>query len=420
MKLMKRAAACAAAFAVFMQCGCSRGDIVQIHKDQTEITLSWWGNDERTEYTLEAVHRFEELHPDIKVHSSYSEWSGYEARSRIRMISETEADVMQINVGWLSEFSPDGSGYYDLRRVSDILDLSNFTDSALEYGTMNGVLNAVPIAMNAETVYFNETLFKKYGLELPRTWDELFNAAGVMKKDGIFPLSGVAKSIWLYTIAYAEQNTGKSVCDENGRLAFTADEYKLMIEFYVRMVKEKVIPKVEDFKKNRIEEGQYAGSVAWVSDAMNYFGSSIKRGDNVVAFDYTALSPERSGEGWYKKPATLYAMSKNTEHPEEAAMLLNYLLNGKDMALLQGIEKGIPISTAAAGYLTEADMLNGLQYEASQVMSNCSVLGKMTPVMENNDVITKFIECCNLVLYDKASSEEAAQELYMFCRENDL
>ena len=395
--------------------GCSGEQVIRSQNVQTEITLSWWGNDTRTEYTLEAVREFERLHPDIKVKCNYSEWSGYEARSRIRMISDTEADVMQINVGWLSEFSEDGTGYYDLNKVSDILDLSNFTDDVLEYGIMNDTLNAVPIAMNTETVYFNSSIYDRYGLSLPKTWDELYAAAEVMSKDGIYPLSGVSKAIWLYTIAYTEQKTGKSFFAEDGKAAFNKDDYRVMIDFYVSLVNGKVIPKVEDFKKVNIENGVYAGTVAWVSDAVNYLGGAAEKGDTVTAADYTAFSPSESGAGWYEKPATLYAMSKNTDHPREAAMLLDFMLNSREWAVLQGVEKGIPISSAALKYLDEADMLRGLQYDASVVMVNNTRLREMDPRLENGEIINDFIDACNLVLYDKADPDEAAAGLFDIC-----
>ena len=103
-----------------------------------EINVVQVGNKQLV--SLEAVELFKQQHPDIKVKCSYSEWSGYEARSRIRMISDTEADVMQINIGWLGQFSADGTGYYDLSKVSDYVDLSSFPDEILSYGTRNGIL----------------------------------------------------------------------------------------------------------------------------------------------------------------------------------------------------------------------------------------------------------------------------------------
>ncbi|MCR4888512.1 MAG: ABC transporter substrate-binding protein [Ruminococcus sp.] len=415
MKTSRKMIASAAAILMLFQCGCKHEQVVHSQNEQIEITLSWWGNDTRTEYTLEAVQLFQEAHPNIKVKCSYSEWSGYEARSRIRMVSETESDVMQINVGWLDEYSPDGTGYYDLSNVTDIIDLSNFPEDVLKYGTRNGVLNAVPIAMNTQTVYINKTIFDKYGLDIPKTWDDYFEAAKVLSKDGIYPIAGVSKSVMLMSIAYTEQLTGKTFLDEEGNIAFGEDELKIMIEFYVKMANEKVIPKIEDFTKTGIENGTYAGTVAWVSDAMNYYSKLLKRDNEIVVADYPAFEDSASGEGWYEKPATLYAMSKNTEHPREAALLMDFLLNDRENALLQGVEKGIPISKSARKYLDDAGQLNGLQYEASELMDSNDNIKEMSPLLENTNLINAYNDACNLVLYGKADADEAAAELYAIC-----
>lgn len=420
MKTFSRIAASAAALALILECGCGHKQIVTSQHEQTEITLSWWGNDSRNEYTLEAVELFKQQHPDIKVKCSYSEWSGYEARSRIRMISDTEADVMQINVGWLGQFSADGTGYYDLSKVSDYVDLSSFPDEILSYGTRNGILNAVPIAMNAETVYINKSIFEEHGLEVPVTWDALFKSADVLSKDNIYPLSGASKAIWLYCITYTEQKNGKTILDDKGNFAFTEKDWETAVDFYIRMVDKKVIPQIENFKKVNIEKGEYAGAVAWVSDAINYFDSTQKNGDEVIAADYTAFTPESSGTGWYEKPATLYAISKNTDHPKEAAILLDFLLNSKDMAQLQGVEKGIPISQTALNTLDKKGLLSGLQYEASEIMNSNDKLREMDPVLENNDIINDFFSTCNLVMYDKASLEEAVSGFYTALNEKNL
>lgn len=393
-------------------CGADNTEVLHEQVEQTEITLSWWGNDTRNEYTLEAVARFEKAHPEIKVKCSYSEWSGYEARNQIRMVSGTQTDVMQINVGWLSQFSADGGGYYDIEQLSEWVDLSNFSEEVLEYGRRNGVLNAIPIAMNAETVYINKTIYDRYGLDLPTKWEQLFEAAKVMHPDGIYPLSGANKSIWLYCIAYAEQQTGRQFFNENSDICFTEADLKLMIDFYNRLVKENVIPKVEDYQKMNLESGSYAGTVAWVSDAMGYFTNVIADGNEVIAAPYTVSDGIESGVGWYAKPATLYAVSKNTDHPKEAAMLLDFMLNSHEWAELQGVEKGIPISTSARDYLGTVGLLDGIQYEASLVMETNEHIAHMDPLIENADLYNGFIDACNLVLFDKSSSEEAAKELY--------
>lgn len=403
--------------AAVSSCG-NEQQVVMEQTEQTEITLSWWGNDTRNEYTLAAVARFEKEHPDIKVKCSYSEWSGYEARSQVQMVSGTEADVMQINFGWLSQYSSDGSGYYDLEKLSDKVDLSGFPDEMLDYGRCSGVLNAVPIAMNTETVYINKSLYEKYGLEVPKTWDDLFAAAKVMSPDGVYPISGAAKSIWLYCIAYAEQCGGKHFFDDEDRISFDREDLKLMIEFYNRLVSENVMPKVEDYQRFNIENLVYAGTVAWVSDALNYNQSAIDGGSDIIAADYTTAGDLPAGTGWYAKPATLYAISKNTEHPDEAAQLLDYMLNSPRWAELQGVEKGIPISPDARGYLAKEGLLGGLQYEASLLMEDTDTLSPMNSLIEDTFLIDEFINACDLVMFDKNTADEAADMLVEKYKEN--
>lgn len=410
MRTIKKAASLTLAAALLCSCGSS--PVVKEQIEQTQITLSWWGNDTRNEYTIKAVELFEEQHPNIDVKCNYSEWSGYEARSRVQMNSDTEADVMQINVGWLSEYSADGKGYYDLDSLSDYVDLSCFPDKLLDYGRRNGVLNAIPIAMNAETIYYNMDILNKYGISPPKTWDEIYAAAEILSKDNIYILAGASKSMWLYTLTYAEQVIGKPFLNEDETLAYTPEEVQVMIDFYCDMVKKKVFPQVEYYQKIDIDNNTYAGTIGWVSDAINYFSTVMDKGQTVIAGDYTAFSPEDAGKGWYAKPATLYAISKNTVHPVEAAMLLDFMLNSKDWALLQGVEKGIPISSKAKKALDEAGQLSGLQYEASLVMDNNTKIAHMSPVYENTTLIDAFINKCTEVIFDKTSNTDAANDLY--------
>lgn len=386
--------------------------IVTSQTEQTEISLSWWGNDVRNEYTIKAVEEFEKLHPNIKIICNYSEWSGYQARNNVRMVSDTEADVMLINYAWLQQYSPDGDGYYDINKLSEYIDLSNFFDEALKSGTQNGKLNAVPIALNTQSVYINKTIYDEYNLDIPDTWDDLFISAKAMNGKH-YPISMTSKSAWFYITAYAEQKTGKQFIDNNGNINFMPEDLEIMIDFYCRLINEKVMPQVEYFDRLNIDNGIYAGSVSWLSDASNYCGNAIKKGFEIVVANYTSIDSSKSGEGWYSKPATMYAISKNTEYPEESAMLLDFLLNSNENAELQKTEKGIPISISARTYLEENNMLEGLQYDAFLKMQEYEdKIIPVSPYFENEDMIDDFIESCNAVLYEKSGLSDSAEKLY--------
>ncbi|MCR4639887.1 ABC transporter substrate-binding protein [Ruminococcus sp.] len=407
MKIFRRTAALMLCAAMIFSAGCSEKTTMSSQKAQVEIEFSWWGNDARNRYTLKAVELFEELHPEIRVKCSYSEWSGYENRNKIWMASDTEADVMQINYGWLTDYSADGMGYYDLNALSKYIDLSNFTEEQLSYGTRNGVLNALPIAMNSEMVYINKTIYDRYGADVPKTWDDLFRAADAMRSANIYPLSASSKSMWLYLISYAEQAQGKSILDQSGSLNFTEKDFAVMMDFYKKLVDSKVMPLVEHYERIKLDNENYAGSVAWVSDAESYFGESVSKEREIVVADQTTISGNNTGEGWYAKPATMYAVSKNTDRPAEAGMLLDFLLNSREMAELQGIEKGIPLSASAREVLNEQGMLQGIQFEASEKMAE-HTLPQLLPVLENGRLIDDFFAAATDYIYEKSDLDSTA------------
>lgn len=389
--------------------GCGNDIVMTNQNQQTEISFSWWGNDARHDYTLEAIKEFEKLHPDIKVKCHYSEWSGYQARNNVQMVSHTESDIMQINYAWINQYSHDGAGYYDISQLSNYIDFASFTEEDLEYGMQNGSLNAISIALNTMTVYINETVYDNYGLEIPKTFDDFYKAAEVMNGE-CYPISMSKKSVWFFIIAYVGQLKNKDFMDNDGNILFDESDIQLMIETYCNLVNRKVIPQVEYFEKSEITSGKYAGVLAWLSDANSYCGGAADNGFKITVADYTTI--DGNLQSWYAKPATMYAIRKDIEHPEEAGMLLDYLLNSTEMAGYQQIEKGIPISSSQREYLEENELLDGIQYDAFTKMSDTKEkLEVISPYFENEDLIDAFMEVCNEVLYEKADSEELSSVL---------
>ena len=398
--------------AMLLISGCSKETIITSNVEQIELSFSWWGNDERHEYTLAAIKEFEAQHPDINVVCHYSDWSGYQMRSDVQMASNTEADVMLINYAWIQQYSPNGDKYYDINALSDYIDLSNFSKEELDFGIQKKKLNALPTALNTQTVYINKSIYKKYGLDIPQTWDDYFKAAKVMNGE-VYPIAMVSKSLWFFTIAYAEQQLGKQFMTIDGTLNFTPEDIEVMIDFYCRLINEKVIPQPEYFDSLKVSTGEYAGTLAWVSDASSHCNKAIENGYEIVIADYPIGNSAHLGDGWYAKPATMYAISANTDHPKEAALLLDFLLNSNEMAKLQGVEKGVPVSTAARQCLEDNDMLTGIQYEAFLKMNkNSDSLAMVSPYLEDADMIDEFRNACNVVLFDKGNVKQQANDLY--------
>ena len=381
-------------------------------QNKTHIFLSWWGNDVRHLYTMEGVDLFQEKNPDIDVSYRYGVWSGYEKRTKVWMESHNEADVMQINFAWLQEYSPDGTGFYDLNKLSEYIDFSNYTEEELEYGSKNGVLNAIPIAMNTHTFYYNQDILDEYGMDVPLSWED-FEALGKRaKKDNRYALGFSKKQLLLFMIAYYEQNHAETVFNEDGTLNIDEKGIEYMLDYYKKLMDDHVICPIDSFDRAKYMSGDIIGTMCWISDTKLYCDDLQATGVNVSRGHYPVKEgAERTG--WYIKPATMWAISANTPHPEEAAKLLNYLVNDPDMAQFQQTEKGVPVSDAAIKALTATGLTDTNEYKATEeLFSDPDNLHLMIPNMESEAILDAFKSGADEYLYDKMELDECALKIY--------
>lgn len=385
--------------------------MVDYYDDRETISFGWWGNDERHQYTMEGVDLFEKENDAIAVDCRYSVWSGYAHRYRVYMLSGTEPDVMLVNYNWLKEYSPDGTGYYDLYQLSDVIDLSAFTEEQLKSGVVNGHLNALPTAYNAVVFYYNQSILNEYGLAVPKTWDDLKKAAEVLYPHGIYPLYMNEKHFFLCVNAHYEQTEKKQAFAADGVYTGGTDAAKEFLSFYRELVDSHVLRNIEENDADEFSRGGTAGAAFWASDADRYCKNMKESGYDMVLG--SALSTEDGDfSGWYVKPATMYAIRADTAYPEEAAKLLDFLVNDPDMARLQGVEKGIPVSARAREALSETDLSDGFSAEAGNaVLDHLSDLRLMNPSLENEDVIRAFKDVSAKYIYGKEDLDTAAEEL---------
>ena len=57
-------------------------------------------------------------------------------------------------------------------------------------------INGLPMANNASGILYNPEIFAKYGVSVPRTWDELIAAAETFKANGVAPFYMTLKDAW--------------------------------------------------------------------------------------------------------------------------------------------------------------------------------------------------------------------------------
>lgn len=376
-------------FLCFFVVACSAGK----DEGQSVIQFSWWGNEGRAEYTLKGIELFESENPSIKIEPKYNTWSQYEKNCAESFKTGECADVMQINFEWLAKYSPDGKGFYDINKLSDYINLYNYTINDLSYGTVAGKLNAIPIAFNTAIPVYDKNFFERNSLKIPSTWDELFSLAKFLRQKDMYVFTLSNRHILFLAIAWFEQTFSKKVFTVNGKLNISESELGQIFDFMKRLLDEHVIysPK-RGIKLSAIKDKKIVGAILWCNEISLFAKEADSIGGSAVLGNFIQ-TPGATESGWYLKPASMYAIKKDCKNPKTAAKFLNYLLNNQNFALLQKNDKGVPVSNKSLTALLENNMLESMQYSAlMKIRFNRGAINPMLPVMEDNAVIKAFAE----------------------------
>lgn len=188
-----------------------------------EIRVSWWGNDDRHQLTLETIKKFEELNPDTKIKPEYSGFGSLVENFTTQFAGGTEADVMIVLYNWIDQFSPNGDGFYDINELKDIIDLSQFDEEFLKFGESNGILQGIAQVENVLIIAMNKTILDKLGSEIPTTWDEYKEIAKKLPEGSFLLVSPTPK---FAATLYLQQKTGKPEFDVNGNMNYSEEDYK--------------------------------------------------------------------------------------------------------------------------------------------------------------------------------------------------
>lgn len=389
---------------LFSLTGCSNTSSKKVKDTDTNtvtIKFSWWGTEDRYEKTMKAIKLFEEKNPNIKIKPEYGEWTGFAKRMKIKILGNAEADVMQINYDWLPTYSKDGTGFYDLSKVSDEINLENFSEDYLSYGRENGVLNAIPVSTNGKIMYYNKQILDNS----ISTWDDLINST---PQDGKAIVDAEDFDLWSMCMAYEQGKTGRAFINTDGTLGFTKDDIFDLLSFYKTLVDRKIV--ATNLSKNAKFSRNNAGiSISWTNNAKKVSKNMEKFDTEIMASAFPATSGERPIT--YVKPTVLYSISKNTDNPKEAAIFMNFMLNDAEAAEILGIDRGIPVSEVSYSTVKDKGILNGIQYDANNILSDTNEI-LLSPYYENTQIKNICSEAIEEISYGKSSPQNCAETTY--------
>ncbi len=386
-----------------------------------ELRFSWWGGDTRHEATIKALKAFSAKYPNITVMPEYGAWTGWQENIATQLAGKTEADLLQINWNWISQFSPNGDKFYDINQLSNLISITNYPQDLLDLMTANGSLQGVPLGTTGRVFYWNEATFKKAGISVPASFEEIIAAGETFKTvlgEDYYPIALGEYDRIVLLMYYLHQTYGKEwVVDK--KVNYTPEEVKAGLD-WINMLEDKhVTPTLatiagdgaDSLDKNpRWMNGYYAGIYEWDSSASK-FQSALSEGQSFIIGEFPAdLGPNKSG---FTKISMGFAISANSKHPAEAALLLEYLTSDPEGVTIMGMERGTVSNSAAEEILVEEGLLSGLTYDANKLVMDFKGYN-LDPNFEHSalkDSTGYYYEVFQNLSYDQTDTATAAQYL---------
>ncbi|TDD66127.1 carbohydrate ABC transporter substrate-binding protein [Jiangella aurantiaca] len=388
--------------------------------DPVTLRFAWWGNDDRRELTENAIAAFEDQHPEIDIEGEFIEWSQYWDRLATQVAAGDAPDIISQEERFLREYASRGA-LLDLSEYDDVIDTSQLDPLVINGGEVDGGLYGIPTGVNAYVVYADPQAFAEAGVELPDdttwTWDDYIEIANTISANtggAVFGTQDYGANEAGFKIL-ARQH-GEELYDKDGALAFSPETLALWWEYSLRLRDGGGAPQAalsaEVQELGSPEEtliGTNRAAMAW------YWSNTLAALSTAAGRELVLLRPpgESEGErtGSYLKPAQHYSISADTEHPEEAAVFLDFLLNDPAAVDAIGSDRGLPVNLEQRerilGDLTEHQVAEA---EFLAEIQDDVVDSPPAPPVGAGEVVD-IIKRINVeVLFDRLGPDEAAEQ----------
>ena len=231
---------------------------------------------------------------------------------------------------------------------SDAIDPENYPDDIWGLYTYDDKYYAVPKDVDTIALWYNKTLFDEAGLDYPTadwTWDDVTEAAKKLTKDdgsqyGL-GMRNDNNQAGYYNLIY--DNGGTVISDDKTKSGWDDEKTIAAMQTLEGWIKDGVIPSLETMSENNEDVLFEAGKIAMTCQG-SWMLAAFKENEYTAANCDCVELPKNAETG---RRSSIYnglgwAAAANTEHPDEAWQLIEYL--GSEEAQKKQAELGVTMS----------------------------------------------------------------------------
>lgn len=335
-----------------------------------------------------------------------------------------EGDVFQIDVIWpgdLAEHFIDLNPMTDMEGRTGAEIAEDHFPAIIENNTVDGALIGIPWFTDAGLLYYRTDLLDKYGLEPPTTWDELESAAQTIQDGeraegnadfwGYVWQGNAYEGLTCDALEWVASAGGGRIIDPDGTITINNQAAIDIVNQAAGWVDTISPPGVTAYGEEDARGVWQAGNAAFMRNWP--YAYSLGNGDDseiVGLFDVSPLPGATAGQSAATLGGWQLAVSKYSEHPEEAAKYAFFLGSyeqQKERAIVGSFNPTIEELYSDAEVLEAAPFFGNL----FDVFTNAVARPSTVTAPEYSDVSALFFNSVHSVLTGDADAEDAFLEL---------
>lgn len=326
--------------------GGTSGDDSYEPGDEVELTFTWWGNDDRAQRYGELIDAFNEEYPNITIKGSFADFPAYWEKRQTEAAGGGLPDVWQFSDSYLRQYAENGL-LADLGEYGDLIATDAIDDGLVGTGQLGGVQYSLPLGYSAWALFLNDDLLEENGIEPYEGGTSYADysawMAEVTEATGGELYGGTDLTQRIQNFENVLRAEGGNLYTDDGELGFTKEQLATFWEsgagdrdgVAVPQQSLEEISPVSGFGANLT-----VSEASWSNFIASYLGDSGASSLSIVA---PPLDVE-GGQDLYRQAGLQMAVSSSSEHPEAAAIFLDYVINSPEAGEIFGTSLGFPAS----------------------------------------------------------------------------
>ena len=287
----------------------------------------------RLETLQAAADSFMAANPKVTITIETFSWADFYTKWTTGLASGNVPDISTAQPGYVVEMI-DADCILPLDNLIDEIGRDRFYQAPLTEMTADGQTWAVPIYSHAQVMWYRTDLLEKYGLEVPTTWDELYEAASIIQAGengevyGCSVPMGTNDMMATRYLNFYVRSAGETLITEDGKANLTSQAVIDGINYWIKMYKDN--SPAESINFNVLDQATlyYLGKNAFDFNSGFQIGGVETNTPDLL--DYIACAPmpgltEDHGATAYETSNIPMVIWKNSKHPEICEAFIKYL-----------------------------------------------------------------------------------------------